>query len=240
MKLSIIIPTLNEEAHIGELVNYLQKHGENAEIWVCDGGSTDQTVLEAQKAGAEVIEVGESSRAIQMNAGAARATGDVLWFVHADVKPPESFYEDIQKYTTNGFLIGTYRFKFDSNHPILKFLSWCTRFDWEFTRGGDQTIFVSKELWDKLGGYREDWVIMEEYDLIGRARERNDFCIIPKDVVVSSRKYDHNRWWQVQYANFKVFRMYKQGASTEDIKAKYYELLNHPKDYSKEEKTLVD
>ena len=86
LSISIIIPTLNEERNIQELIPLLKEQGVK-EIIVVDGGSLDDTKLQAEKAGAQVL-VSECGRAVQMNAGADVARGEVLWFVHADTRPP--------------------------------------------------------------------------------------------------------------------------------------------------------
>ncbi len=108
-----------------------------------------------------------------MNHGAALAKGDVFYFVHSDCFPPPCFIEDIENSLADGFTMGRYQTMFDSNKLLLKLNAWFTRFDWTICYGGDQTLFITKELFNKLGGFNNEMRIMEEYDLVKRARE---FC----------------------------------------------------------------
>ena len=231
MTISIIIPTYNEEASIFDLVTYLKKHSDAAtEIIIADGGSNDQTLTKAREAGVnEVFISKQKGRAAQMNAGAARSSGEVLYFVHADSVPPISFTDDIKSAVMSGQPAGCYRFKFNSDHPLLKINSFLTRFDRIMCRGGDQTLFITRDLFKKLGGYRNDYIIMEDYDLIERIQDRASFHIIPKEVVVSARKYEQNNYLQVQLANFIVFMMYFWGSTQENMLNMYKKLLVHPK-----------
>ena len=231
MQLSIIIPTYNEEANIGSLVRYLIKHanGALADLLVVDGGSTDRTLEVARKAGARAILCPTKGRANQMNLGAEMATGHLLYFVHADALPPSSYVADITQAIAEGHEIGCYRFKFRSSKLMLKVNAYFTRFDRIMCRGGDQTLFLKRTLFDRLGGYAKDWMLMEEYDLILRAKEIASFKIIPKDTLVSARKYEENSYLRVNWANLTVFRMFRRGASQEDMLATYKRLIKHPK-----------
>ena len=130
-KISIIIPTHNEAASIGKLIAYLQLHGKEniAEIIVSDGGSSDETFAIAEQAGAVAYLSPQQGRAAQMNYGGGKATGDLLYFVHADSFPPVSFATDILEAVNNGFDFGRYRTRFDSTNLLLKINAWFTRFN---------------------------------------------------------------------------------------------------------------
>lgn len=208
MTFSIIIPTFNEAANIGRLVQDLMAWGHSSEIIVVDGGSADQTVEVARKAGAVVLLSPRPGRAAQMNFAARHASGQVLYFVHADVKINPHFINDIQQAIREGYEAGCYRFRFDSPHPMLRFNSFGTRFGGLMSRGGDQTLFITRSLFDRLAGFDERYVIMEDFDIIVRIRKQARFRIIPKDVVVSARKYELNSWLKVQLANLTAFTMF--------------------------------
>ena len=229
MKFSIIIPTLNEEENIIKLLEQLKKHATSSlrEIIVVDGGSSDETCKVAKRKGVQVLQSPKKGRAAQMNFGAANATGDVLYFVHADTLPPESYMQDLEAALDEKYSIGCFRFRFDSNKKILRFNSYMTRFDRIWVRGGDQSLFITRTLFDELDGYRDDFKIMEEYDLITRARQQATFKIIPKDVLVSDRKYDNNSFLRVQIANATVFMMYRFGASQDAMCKMYKRLLDY-------------
>jgi len=226
---SIIIPTLNEEKNITKLLNQLQSHATSSlrEIIVVDGGSYDRTCTTAQKNGVHVLHSPIKGRAAQMNFGATHATGEILYFVHADTLPPRSYMQDIETALNENYPIGCFRFRFNSDKKILRFNSFMTRFDRIWVRGGDQSLFITRTLFDSLDGYKGDFKIMEEYDLITRARQQAPFKIIPKDVLVSDRKYDNNSFLRVQIANATIFTMYRFGASQEAMVKMYKKLLDY-------------
>lgn len=227
MKISIIIPTLNEAENIGQLISHLLENANEdlSELLVVDGGSNDGTCRIAKEAGAEVIICSNKGRSCQMNEGAKNSTGEILYFIHADTIPPASFMMDLQAAVKEGFPMGCYRFKFNSNKKILRFNEYMTRFDKLYCRGGDQTLFVTREVFDALDGYRQDYKIMEEYDFMVRAREKYSFKIIPKEVIVSARKYEKRSWFRVMLANSIAFQMFKFGASQDALAKTYQRIL---------------
>lgn len=228
MKISIIIPTCNEEKTIVDLIHFLQLHSKEMvnEIIVVDGGSDDNTVQLALDTDAVVLDCPEKGRAVQMNYGADYASGEVYYFVHGDVIPPKSYVDDILSSLQLGHEIGCYRFQFNSPRKILKINAFFTRFDKMWCRGGDQTLYVTKELFEELGGYNTDYCIMEEYDFIKRARETSEFMIIPKDVIVSARKYENNSYFKVMVANAIAFNMFNFGVPPKIIHKTYEQLLD--------------
>jgi len=230
MFLSIIIPTFNENENIRKLLLHLQEVSHyDTEIIVVDGGSLDGTQIIVEEYAAKLINSKEKGRAKQMNLAAKKAKGDVLYFVHADTLPPKTFYEDIKVSIKESFPIGCYRFKFNSDKRILKLNAYFTRFDRLMCRGGDQSLFITRELFDDLGGYSENHKVMEDYDIILRARKKYPFKIIPKDIIVSARKYDYNSYLKVNYANFVAFMMFYAKVDDDKIIKFYKRTLNHEK-----------
>ncbi|MDF9798202.1 rSAM/selenodomain-associated transferase 2 [Catalinimonas alkaloidigena] len=231
MKVSVIIPTFNEENNIAKLIHFLFLHATDKleEIIVCDGNSKDATLIKAQKAGASTFLSPRRGRASQMNYAASQANGDVLYFVHADTIPPSTYIKDIQKGLAEGFLLGGYRSKFQSRNPLLKINAYFTRFDSAASHGGDQTLYIYKDFFDALGGYREDYVIMEDFELIKRARKTAVFKKMRKSVQISARKYSNNSYLRVNFANLIVFNMYRLGFSPAVLQNTYHKLIKHPK-----------
>jgi len=231
MAISIIIPTYNEEKTIPDLLAHLSagiNHLKDAEILVIDGGSTDNTVEHISELGFKCIRSERKGRAAQMNVGAEHSKNNILYFVHADSIPPASFADDISESLEMGFKSGCYRYKFDHYYtPLLRINAYCTRFDRIMVRGGDQTLFITRSLFDELGGFREDYRIMEDYDLIEKIQKSANFRIIQKDAIVSSRKYKDNGYFRVQIANLTVFMMYFAGASQEMMCHAYSNMLNY-------------
>ncbi len=228
MKVSIIIPTYNEAANIGGLVKYLwaNNDGSLAEIIVSDGGSRDETIAIAQQAGAIVINSPQKGRAVQMNNGARNAAGDIFYFIHADTRPPMGFLRDIKNANRLNFNLGRYKTKFDSDKMILKFNAWFTRLDLFVCMGGDQTLFIERNIFEKCKGFNEDMIIMEDYDLCARARKIGNYKILDGAALVSARKYNANSWLKVQLANAKIVNMYKKGATQSEMANLYKKMLN--------------
>lgn len=227
--ISLIIPTYNEAETIYRLVTYLKQHAGPLikEIIVSDAGSTDTTRQLATDAGATTIISPQKGRAAQMNYGASVATGDVLYFIHADTFPPPSFGSDISKAIVEGFNFGRYRTKFDSDKIILKLNAFFTRFDLFVCYGGDQTLFITRMLFDSVHGFDSNMQIMEDYDIAARAKAHGRYRILPKNVLVSARKYDVNTWWKVQKANYTIVQMFRDGASQDAMVGRYKEMLSY-------------
>ena len=180
LTISVVVPVLNEAERVAACVAALRAGQAAADasarvvdIVVVDGGSDDATVAVARAAGARVVASPVASRAAQMNLGARETTGDVLYFVHGDALVPASYAADIAAALARAPLapsgapsgargaVGGYRTRFDRRiSPLLRVNEWMTRFAWPVCRGGDQTLFVPRALFDALGGYDERRVIM--------------------------------------------------------------------------------
>ena len=228
MLFSIIIPTLNEEKYLGNLLSFLREQTiyVHTEIIIVDGGGSDHTISIAQQYNVTVLKTDVACRAIQMNFGAKYAIGKILYFVHADVIPPSGFTQDIIKVFTNGKKFGMFRQKFEGGPVLLKVNSFFTRFNWLWCRGGDQTMFVRKDHFNALNGFDETFVIMEEYEFIRRSMEIEKLHVFKKYTTVSTRKYNTNSYLKVLLANRKAFALFQSGADPLKIKNTYSSMLN--------------
>lgn len=229
LKISEIIPTLNETENLRNQIPLLFSNGNKdwIEVIVADANSEDQTLLVSEQPGAKYVSCSIKSRAAQMNSGAKIARGEFLYFVHADTRPLHSFFEDIKTSISKGYLAECYRYRFDSDEFLLKVNSWFTRFNGLFFGGGDQTLFIKKTFFEDLNGFDEDYIIMEDFDLVRRIREKTEFRIIQKSIKVSARKYENNSWLRVQLANLAVFIYFLSNKQPSKIKNLYCRLLNH-------------
>lgn len=226
--ISIIIPTYNEAEHIVNLIPYLITHGEGKiEIIVADAGSTDNTMLLAQQHGGSAFLSPQKGRAAQMNFGASLAKGDIFYFVHADTLPPKSYVADIEQAIRSGFEMGRYLSKYKSNSFLLKINAFLSRLDLFEGMGGDQTLFITRNLFEKAGTFKSEMKIMEEFEFCARARKLGKYKIIKKNVLISARKYETNGWLKVQKANFTIVKMYKKGASQELMVNTYKNMLSY-------------
>ncbi len=231
--ISIIIPVVDEVDFIGRTVKQFtdHPHSDQLEVIVVDGGSIDETKEVAMRHGATVLQSAKRCRANQMNLGASRARHSILYFVHADVQVPKSFYEDIVSSIHKNLSCGCYRSGYDRYPGLMRLNAFLTRFNILSFRGGDQSLFVTKELFQKLNGFDEYFTIMEDYDFIQRIwSAKIPFDLIQKDVIICTRKYENNSWLRVQIANAVAMSMFKRGKNPEEIKRAYKKLLNYKPD----------
>ena len=230
-RISIIIPTCNEADCIGKLIAFLQKHGGEyvAEIIISDGGSTDATLAIAQQAGVTAFVSSQTGRAAQMNFGVTKATGDILYFIHADCFPPENFAADIIAAVENGFSFGRYRSKYNSSNFMLRINAWFTRFNWFICYGGDQTLFITRKLFEHSGGFKNELLIMEEYEFAERLMKQGRYKIFNDTALVSARKYEGRNWLKVQLANRQAVKSYRKGLSQKQILDEYKMMLGEGK-----------
>ncbi len=118
-----------------------------------------------------------------MNCGASLATTDILYYLHVDTFPPPTFINDITQAVKRGFEAGCFRLSFDYKHWVLNANCWFTRFKINAFRFGDQSLFVTKYLFNNTSGFCEEHTVMEHQHLIIRLRKRNKFTIMPGAVI---------------------------------------------------------
>jgi hypothetical protein len=164
-----------------------------------------------------------------MNYGASLASAPVLYFLHADSYPPPGFWQDITKAVGQGFNSGCYQLAFDDPHPFLRFNAWFTRFDINAIRFGDQSLFVSKEVFLQAGGFREDLIVMEDQEIIGRIRKVARFKVLPGKVTTSARKYRENGYYKLQGIFFLIYFLYQLGVPQEKLVKLYKRLIRQNK-----------
>jgi rSAM/selenodomain-associated transferase 2 len=219
-RISIIIPILNEAETIPGLLDHLVTNSSKkniADIIVVDGGSTDDSMILISQFSEVNLLSSAKGRAKQMNLGAKHATGDILYFLHADSIPPINFDQHIINEVENGNAAGCFKMKFDSNHWWLKLAGWLTQFRWRACRGGDQSQFITKRLFEELNGFNEQFLIYEDNDLINKLYARNQFVIIQEWITTSARKYENNGIWKLQYHFWAIYVKIWFGASPKDL-----------------------
>ncbi|MEO7523808.1 MAG: TIGR04283 family arsenosugar biosynthesis glycosyltransferase [Ferruginibacter sp.] len=218
--ITVIIPAKNEATQLPVLLNYLNTVPGNefiTEIIVSDGKSTDETVTIANFYGAKAVISQQAGRGKQMNTGAKNAKGNILYFLHADSIPPTGFVNDILKQISQGYDAGCYRLRFDYDHWFLRANAWFTRFNVNAVRFGDQSLFVRKLLFETIGGFREDLIIMEDQEIIRRIRKKGRFAVIAGYVTTSARKYKVNGIYRMQAIFFYIYFAYLLGASQQKL-----------------------
>ncbi|MFT5242363.1 MAG: rSAM/selenodomain-associated transferase 2 [Glaciecola sp.] len=223
--ISIIIPILNEAESIEELLFHLIDHSSLehiSEIIVVDGQSTDGSQEIIKKLDLKIkLLSSPKGRAKQMNTGAKAAKGHILYFLHADSFPPLHFDEFIISEVKKGNNAGCFRLKFDSNHWWLRLASWLTQFSWRACRGGDQSQFITRVLFDEIGGFDESFAIYEDNILINELYTRNEFVVINKKIETSARLYRKHGVCKLQYHFWTIYVKKWFGASADDLFAYY-------------------
>jgi rSAM/selenodomain-associated transferase 2 len=224
MNISIIIPVLNEEHSVAKLMDYL-KEIQNPElineIIVIDGGSEDTTLEILKNYPSIKVIHSQKGRAIQMNLGAQNASSNILYFLHCDTLPPVNFDYEIINQVKKGNLSGCFKMKFDSNHIVLKVSQWFTQFNMQWCRGGDQSLFVERNLFGKLNGFNQKLIIYEDNELISRLYKNSKFIVIQKIVITSARKYLRNGVWKLQFHFLIIHCKFWLGLNQEELIAYY-------------------
>lgn len=227
MKFTIIIPTLNEAKFIQTTIQRIRDLNESAQIIVADGESSDKTVQLCQKAKVQVV-FSKRGRGSQCNAGAKKASGDILLFLHADTLLPENAFELLFNYFSNKQInIGTFRLSFDSPNPMLRFYCTFTKFDSMFTTFGDQCIVVRKSFFNEIGGF-PDWPLFEDVHLLRLARHRTKIISFPSKVITSARRFKARGIIKTQLVNGFLLLLYLFGVSPA-LLANWYAIKNPQK-----------
>jgi rSAM/selenodomain-associated transferase 2 len=222
--ISIVIPILNEEENIGKLLQYLLDNATSkniSKIIVVDGGSTDDSQNIVSKFPQITLLKSKKGRAKQMNVGAKHAKGNILYFLHADSFPPKNFDQLIIDNIQKAHNAGCFRIQFDSNHWWLKIAGWFTQFNWKICRGGDQSLFITKELFHDIGDYNENYMVCEDSVIINELYKRNAFVVINKTLKTSARLYEKHGIWKLQYHFFMIHLKYWLGVNAEALHAYY-------------------
>lgn len=229
--ISIIIPTYNEADQIEQtIIKTLASNDKHQiEIIVADGGSTDETVSIALRCNAITIISDKKGRAAQMNRGAAIAKGDVFYFLHADSIPPKNFTSSILNAVNKNVGSGCFRSSFDHSHWFLKANSFFTRFNINAFRFGDQSLFVTKDVFQKSGGFREDLLMMEDQEIIHRLKKHSKFKVLNDVIITSARKYVDNGVFRMQGIFYRIWGLYYLGYSQKKLLQLHRKLIKNNK-----------
>lgn len=227
--ISVIIPVLNEEALLPVCVERLIKNDVDryvTEIIVADGGSSDGTIELAKSLPLKFLQC-QPGRARQMNTAALVAQNEVLIFVHADTELPYRFSHHISEALNRGHDAGCFQLSFGHPSRLLRFYSWCTRFDVNFVRFGDQGLFVKRTLFKQVGGYREDHRVLEDNELYRRLKKSGCPIVLDQASTTSPRRYLEQGILRLQILFMTIYLLWRLGASQDQLINFYKKHVKH-------------
>jgi len=205
--ISVIIPTLNEEKNITSALSYFTSLNPSLELIVTDGGSKDNKVVLSHSL-AQVIDA-SPGRGAQINAGVQAASGDVLWFLHADCRSHEKSIEAMLKALADEKVVGgVFEYSLDDERPFFRLVEFFSNRKNHLLKlfYGDMGIFVQHQTFDAMGGYREI-PLMEDMDFCKRLKTFGNIRILPYRIITSARRWHEEgivknitRNWALQIA----------------------------------------
>jgi len=198
MKLSVIIPVLNERTTLPDTLTHLESNRVAHEIIVVDGGSDDGTrEWLATQSRARVVHSARG-RGAQLNAGARQASGDTLLFLHGDCTLPHDAAARLKAALSSPAVVGgAFHVRFAGNSSLtLRAVAAGINVRSSLRRSatGDQAIFVRRSIYDAVGGFAE-WPLFEDVDFVTRIKRLGRFVVIPSQVPISPRRYLNRGIW---------------------------------------------
>jgi rSAM/selenodomain-associated transferase 2 len=194
VKLSVIVPTFNEESVIAETLQRAAATLAPCELIVADGCSEDRTA-ECARPYATVLDL-PMTRGAALNRAAMIATGDVLLFLHADTMlPSEAAAAIAGALEMTDVIGGAFRLRFDHPGRMARLLSRHVnlRSSISNTFFGDQALFVRREVFVRAGGFKE-WSVMEDVEILARLRAHGRLALLDEEVVTSARRHRRSGW----------------------------------------------
>lgn len=224
-EISIIIPTLNEEDSIRETLHALENFAdENIEIIVVDGGSDDSTLAIVQNYAVKVLH-SNANRGEQMQIGGAWATGEILWFLHADTLPASVCIGQIKHALDDKFIVGgNFTIRFGGESSAAKFMTWLyPQLQYLGLIYGDSAIFARREIYEKIGGFK-NLPLFEDLDLIKRLRQDGKLITLSGVVKTSSRRFEKRSFF-LTFLRWTIFQvLYWLGVNPRRLAKHYYHI----------------
>ncbi len=222
-RLSVIIPTLNEQDQVSLAIEsaILFAQGDSPEIIVVDGGSCDDSASRAEAAGARLFATAPG-RAVQMNHGVAVSSGTVVLFLHADSQLPVNGWPVLKQALEHQACWGCFRQRID--HP-RHFYRWiesgnAARARWMGRVFGDQALWITRQAWDRCGGYPE-WPLMEDVEISRRLRKFSWPVLLQAQVTTSPRRWEKNGILRQTLLNWSLQIRHLFGSQPGDLAARY-------------------
>lgn len=222
---SVIIPVINEEEIIDNTIRHIEKIAKTSEIEiiVIDAGKNKST-LKVVKNPLIIKLHSPLGRAVQMNTGAEKASKDILIFLHADTLLPENAFERMKASLNKGIRAGAFKLGIDSKNIMLKIIEFFANLRTSLTKipYGDQSIFIEKDLFAKLGGFKSV-SIMEDIEFMGRVKKNKiKTTIIEDKVLTSARKWKKEGIIKSTSKNLFIRLRYHLGTNPDKLYKMYY------------------
>lgn len=218
-QISVILPVLNEAAHIRLCLERLIDQAPGTERIVVDGGSTDGSVAQAMT-GAQVL-TAPANRALQMHRGAQHAQRPWLLFLHVDTALPDRFVGELHAAERTGKRWGAFPLRILGNHPLLCILAWgaTQRTRWRGIALGDQALFIRRTLYQEIGGFPY-LPRMEDYALSLALRAAGEAPLLARyPVCTSGRRWDQagfvRTWWHFRRCYWAYQRAFAKHSAME-------------------------
>ncbi len=222
LKLSIIIPVLNEGGSLETNLQALQALRADCELILVDGGSHDGSVAKAQAYVDQVIVAGPG-RALQMNAGAALARGSYLLFLHADTHLPKDLMIRVRAWHQNSVSWGFFPVRLSGSHWLLRCvetgINWRSKLSSVST--GDQCLFVKRALFNTLKGFPA-LPLMEDVAFSKILRRQAKPLFENKPVISSSRRWEKHGMVTTIVLMWRLRLAYFLGADPAKLAQRYY------------------
>jgi len=234
-KISVILPTLNEERSVERSVRSClgktKGRGTNVEVVVVDGGSRDDTVRRARRAGARVVSA-ERGRGLQQDVGSKAASGDLILFLHADSELPEGYdallHDTVRKASRErqrSEVWGAFaELRIRSKGPLLRVVEFGVKQRTKLLHKpyGDQCLFFHRDAYESCGGFKRV-PFMEDYDVVHRQRRRGiPPILLDGRVTTSGRRWKERGVLPVFLLNQALILSWHLGISPQALKELYY------------------
>jgi rSAM/selenodomain-associated transferase 2 len=196
--ISIIVPTLNEGSTIEEFLGALRERTGAAEIIVVDGGSRDRTFELARDRCDQCLR-SSRGRAVQLNTGAAAASGDILWFLHADIEVPADCLQQISDVLRDPKIVGGFfRIRIPSRRFVYRLTDSFAHYAGLLLRMrfGDHGLFCRRAVFREIGGFPE-LPLMEDAEFFRKLRSRGRMAIVSSPLISSPRRYEQIGPWRL-------------------------------------------
>ncbi|HET6370232.1 MAG TPA: TIGR04283 family arsenosugar biosynthesis glycosyltransferase, partial [Nitrospiria bacterium] len=224
MKVSLILPVLDEAPFLTETLSRLSTL-DRTEIIVVDGGSRDGSLTIARSY-TPLVFTESPGRGRQMNAGASRATGEVLLFLHADSRIDASALSALRKALSgggHGVVGGAFRLEIESKRFGIRMIAAGAnlRSRWLGLAYGDQGIFVRASVFRRLGGFPEI-LLMEDVSFVRKLRKAGKMIFLANPVVTSPRRWEKEGLFFTTVRNWSLLTLYLMGASPRSLSRWYH------------------